>query len=318
MAWVFDHSVATLASRLVLLSIANHASKIGSNAYCSTKTIAEEAHVSERQVHRAIAALAGTDELLVWVGGGPTTRGGRTNRYEMPLVPGWERPDDMPSDATVSGDILSDDESGSGDICAPKGCHPVPEVVTSAPSAPHVEPLGTKTEPPPYPPQAGGGKGNVVPIRQSQHPAAMTASLPALGTEQPLDALAAALALLGLGAIEQVETFPEAVGAWYDSQTPRPLIERHKVDRMSHDANRAGWSPGEFLFALCGSNVATPAGLDLFCKRFARGDLPGLRKPSLGPRAEQLARGHERAARRMAAERAAVGANAIDVDGWES
>lgn len=71
MSWVFDHSQSHLAARLVLLAIANHANAEGWNAFPSVAKIAREAHVSDRQVQRALIDLAASGELLVCFGGGP-------------------------------------------------------------------------------------------------------------------------------------------------------------------------------------------------------------------------------------------------------
>ena len=63
MSWVLDHSQAELGPRLVLLSIANHANKLGRNAFPNIDTIAEEARVDRATVYRAIAKLVALGEL---------------------------------------------------------------------------------------------------------------------------------------------------------------------------------------------------------------------------------------------------------------
>lgn len=84
MSWVLDHSESTLAARLVLLSIANHADSEGRNAFPSQATIGREARVSERTVRRCVDELVAIGELAVKHHRGMFGRGGRTNYYEMP------------------------------------------------------------------------------------------------------------------------------------------------------------------------------------------------------------------------------------------
>lgn len=71
LSWVLDHSKSRLAARLVLLSIANHANEVGDNAWPSVSRIAREAHVTDRQVQRALVGLVGLGELLIIHGAGP-------------------------------------------------------------------------------------------------------------------------------------------------------------------------------------------------------------------------------------------------------
>jgi hypothetical protein len=70
MAWVLEESKSHLAARLVLLSIANHANHQGEQAWPSVPKIAQEAHVSERQVQRAIRELCRIGELIVYLKAG--------------------------------------------------------------------------------------------------------------------------------------------------------------------------------------------------------------------------------------------------------
>ena len=63
-AWVLEHSEATLADRLVLIAIANHVSGQGW-AYPSVDLIAAEARVDRRTVFRAIETLEGLGELTI-------------------------------------------------------------------------------------------------------------------------------------------------------------------------------------------------------------------------------------------------------------
>lgn len=84
MSWVLDHSESELASRLVLLAIANHCDAEGRNSYPAQASIAAEAHVSERTVRRCIDTLVEAGELTVKAHQGMTTGRGRTHYYELP------------------------------------------------------------------------------------------------------------------------------------------------------------------------------------------------------------------------------------------
>jgi DNA-binding Lrp family transcriptional regulator len=64
-AWVLEASLSRSFDRLVLISIANYAHKDGSGSCPSTKTIAEEAGVSERQVRYSVSKLVEIGELRV-------------------------------------------------------------------------------------------------------------------------------------------------------------------------------------------------------------------------------------------------------------
>lgn len=92
MGWVLDQSKAQGRARLVLLSIANHASASGGNVYCGLNRLASESLVHRATVIRALQHLEEIGELLVYEHKGVSGRGGTTNRYEMPKVPGWKAP----------------------------------------------------------------------------------------------------------------------------------------------------------------------------------------------------------------------------------
>lgn len=64
-AWVLEHSEATLADRLVLLAIANHCDARGWNGYPSVPLIAREARLGRSTVYRSIEALEASGELTV-------------------------------------------------------------------------------------------------------------------------------------------------------------------------------------------------------------------------------------------------------------
>lgn len=86
MAWVFDHSKSTGNDRLVLLAIANHASKDGGGSYPSVPTIASEARVSDRTVTRSLKRLAALGELRIVTGGGVGHGQHKTNLYALPAL----------------------------------------------------------------------------------------------------------------------------------------------------------------------------------------------------------------------------------------
>lgn len=92
MSWVLQHSESTLADRLVLLAIANHADATGCNAWPSRQLIAAEARVSISTVKRSVAALVDLGELEVSRQGAVESHADaryRTNAYRLPaLSPG--------------------------------------------------------------------------------------------------------------------------------------------------------------------------------------------------------------------------------------
>lgn len=79
MSWVLDYSESKLADRLVLLAIANHCDRYGRDSWPLHTTIAAEAHVSVREVVRAIQALTELGELSVEKGAGEIGK----NRYTL-------------------------------------------------------------------------------------------------------------------------------------------------------------------------------------------------------------------------------------------
>jgi len=102
-SWVLDFSKATYGSRLVLLSIANHCDKYGTNAWPKIETIAEESLLSVREVAYAINDLVGIGELSVEKGKGKIGR----NLYSFPLM----RP------ANLAGNTLADVQYATRPTC---------------------------------------------------------------------------------------------------------------------------------------------------------------------------------------------------------
>lgn len=84
-SWVLEFSQSLQGARLVLLSIANHASDRGNNAWPSIATIAHEAGLSERQVQYCLPKLEALGELEVRRGVGR----GNTHLFAMPKFREW-------------------------------------------------------------------------------------------------------------------------------------------------------------------------------------------------------------------------------------
>jgi hypothetical protein len=84
LSWVLEHSESRLGPRHVLISIANHASREGDNAFPSIRTIAHEARLSLREVNYALPVLIKSGELAMERGAGP----GGTNLYSLPRMGG--------------------------------------------------------------------------------------------------------------------------------------------------------------------------------------------------------------------------------------
>ena len=57
LSWVLRHSEATLADRLVLLVLADHAGEDGAGSYPSIETIAREARIDRRTAQRCLREL---------------------------------------------------------------------------------------------------------------------------------------------------------------------------------------------------------------------------------------------------------------------
>ena len=62
-SWVLSHSEERLGNRLVLIVLADHAAKDGSDAFPSVNTIAQEARMSQRAVRYALRALAASGSI---------------------------------------------------------------------------------------------------------------------------------------------------------------------------------------------------------------------------------------------------------------
>lgn len=120
MSWVFEHSEARLAARLVLLAIANHADADGRNAWASVRRLAEEAHVSERQARYGLRQLEAAGEI---VDVGMSERG--THTYELPAL---------------AGALFAPAESAPGRIGTSGGQNPTAAGARIAPKPPKPQP----------------------------------------------------------------------------------------------------------------------------------------------------------------------------------
>ena len=91
MAWALDRHDVGGTDKLVLIGIANHADRHGSNAYPSIETLARYASVKRRAVQRSIAVLVDLGLLSVEVNGAPDRRipaDRRPNLYTIRLDTG--------------------------------------------------------------------------------------------------------------------------------------------------------------------------------------------------------------------------------------
>jgi hypothetical protein len=87
--WVWDHSRATGNTLLVLLAIADHASKDGRDAWPGQQRIAAKWRLSVRTVRRCIEELVELEELVLFKYGGPIMDGAagrRTHRYALTML----------------------------------------------------------------------------------------------------------------------------------------------------------------------------------------------------------------------------------------
>lgn len=84
-SWVLEYSQSTLGARLVLISIANHCSVEGDNAWPSVATIMRETNLSERQVQYAFRELEAIGELIIARGTGR----GHTHKFRLSSFQEW-------------------------------------------------------------------------------------------------------------------------------------------------------------------------------------------------------------------------------------
>jgi hypothetical protein len=141
-AWVQKHSPAELATRLVLFSLADHASSDGTDAYASVETLREESRLkSPRTVQLALRELQAANAIVA-AGVG---RGGTTNyTVSMDLAD-----QDWDAAAAYRASLRRDTgasrkaNSAGGKKRRSKGLKSAPE--------PKAEPVPSTTPPPPVP-----------------------------------------------------------------------------------------------------------------------------------------------------------------------
>lgn len=153
-AWVLEHSEATLANRLVLIAIANHCDARGWNAYPAVTLIAREALVDERTVYRAIDSLEEMGELRI------KRRPGKSSIYGIPALMDWQ---DVRGEGwqDVRGGVTS--RPKTPDRMSPKPLRTVtePAAVTTEPRLPPELPADVKAR----------GKEFFQKLRQGERPA---------------------------------------------------------------------------------------------------------------------------------------------------
>jgi hypothetical protein len=143
MSWVFEHSTAHLAARLVLLAIANHSDRDGRNSWASVRQLSEEARCSERQVQYALRELESTGEITR-VGVSPS----RTHIYELPAMQTLFRggADTAPAHPAPVQPLRPAESAGRKTRRArvqnpsKEGEHPAPEPRTNRPKGNHPSP----------------------------------------------------------------------------------------------------------------------------------------------------------------------------------
>ena len=113
MVWVLDQTgVMTTNEKFVLLGIANHASRDGSNAFPSVDTLCGYTELSRSTVNRAIKSLQDKGVLYYSPGGGrrSNTYTILMKEYEAQIVPLWPEDEEAaPVPAVVQKPKRSDD-----------------------------------------------------------------------------------------------------------------------------------------------------------------------------------------------------------------
>jgi hypothetical protein len=102
-SWVLRNSEARLGDRLVLIALADHAKEDGTSAWPSVSTLASEAHLSEKQVQRCLAALKRDGRITETGKSKSGTRVYTVNMSEGQIVP--------PTNPSQNGDRMSPEPS---------------------------------------------------------------------------------------------------------------------------------------------------------------------------------------------------------------
>lgn len=147
LGWVWDHSRAKGAERLVLLAIADCANAAGYDAWPSMTELCRKTRLSERGVQKAIRRLEEMGELSVLANAGR----GRTNRYRVVMetpneVRGLEDQKPRTEDG-VSKDGNPEPRTPRTEFAPEPGSPKTPNLVRETPNEVHPEPSEPSVEP---------------------------------------------------------------------------------------------------------------------------------------------------------------------------
>lgn len=143
--WVLEKSRSELGTRLVLISIASHANRLGEESWPAIETIAQETRLSIRQVYRCEYEAKDIGELVV------VSTPGKRNSYSLPRVKKWLENLDLTPDVDVTPDNMSPLTS----------CHGTPDTHVTPPLTSTTQKRNVSlTEPSLTVLNRPGGKGN--------------------------------------------------------------------------------------------------------------------------------------------------------------
>lgn len=129
-AYVLEHSEATLGARLVMIVLADHAQKDGTRAFPSVETIARDARLSERAARAALRRLEESGEI---VRTGTSKYG--TNVYRIAGMQGGEVTSGGEDDDARGGKFATETVSPtSPDPSSNPSSNPSEEIAPGAPS----------------------------------------------------------------------------------------------------------------------------------------------------------------------------------------
>ena len=116
-SWVWNHSDAKGAALLVLLRIADQCDKHGANSWPGVRTIEEDCKIQPNTRKAAFRSLVASGELAIFLNEGGskhTPNDRRPNRYDLPMVPGYEPPEGL---IPTGGQILVPRAPRGGNDC---------------------------------------------------------------------------------------------------------------------------------------------------------------------------------------------------------
>lgn len=147
LGWVWDHSQAKGAERLVLLAIADCANAAGYDAWPSMTELCRKTRLSERGVQKAIRRLEEMGELQVLANAGR----GRTNRYRVVMetpneVRGLEDQKPRTGDGVKEGEN-PEPRTPRTEFAPEPGSPKTPNLVRETPNEVHPEPSEPSVEP---------------------------------------------------------------------------------------------------------------------------------------------------------------------------